>query len=93
VGLTPAFDRYHAVVSALGDRFLLLRMADPRPAESAAWPSPTAAGKTKCGPNSRTALTGLIEHTDYSKINRELNTRNRDQLNRLATSPPAPAPP
>lgn len=84
-GVTPALDRYHAVVAALGDRFLLLRMADPDPAKSGAM-ALTHRGKEKqMRRELAEALAGLVTAADVTAVNRDLSEAEQTELVRLAS--------
>lgn len=83
-GVTPVIDRYAQVVSALGDRYVLLRMPDA---------DVDAFGRAALGhgEQERTmrrelgeALAGLVEHADPGKVNRPLTEPEQARLIRLA---------
>jgi hypothetical protein len=82
-GVTPALDRYTQVVTALGDRFVLLRMPDA---------DVDSFGRASLGHGDehimRTELAdtlgGLVEHADVGAVSRAISDDERDQLIRLA---------
>jgi len=84
-GVTPSYDRYAQVVSALGDRFMLLRLPDVDAGEMAT----RALGHTGNEPAMRAeladAMTGLIAGADPGRVSRDLTAAERDRLVRLAT--------
>ena len=84
-GVTPALDRYHTVIAALGDRFLLLRMPDPDPGEAGRMALTHRGHETEMREQLRAALAGLVDHADISQANRNLTPAETDELVRLAT--------
>jgi hypothetical protein len=84
-GVTPALDRYAAVVSALGDRFLLLRMPDPDAAASAKMALRHRGLESKMRAELADALAGLVSAADISAVNRELSNAEQQELIRLAS--------
>ena len=83
--VTPALDRYAAVVAALGDRFLLLRMPDPDPAQAGAMALGHGEHEQQMRDELADALGGLVEHADTARVNRPLTGPERDALVALAT--------
>ncbi|HZO66333.1 MAG TPA: DUF3854 domain-containing protein [Kribbellaceae bacterium] len=83
-GVTPAIDRYGAVISALGDRFLMLRMPDVN--AEAAYRAALRHGEheQRMRRELREALAGLVEHADRGRVNREWTDEQADQLGALA---------
>ncbi len=84
-GVTPAFDGYHAVVSTLGDRFLLLRLPDVDPAKTGQMALAHRGRETRMRAELADALAGLVEHADTGKVNRELDEAETARLVALAT--------
>jgi hypothetical protein len=84
-GVTPAFDGYNAVVSTLGDRFLLLRLPDVDPAKTGAMALSHRGRETQMRGALADALAGLVEHADLSAVNRALTEDETRRLVRLAT--------
>ena len=81
---TPALDQYGQVLSALGDRFVLLRMPDA---------DVDAFGLAALNHGDREAvmrdeladaLAGLVEHADLARVNRPLSESEQHRLIRLA---------
>jgi hypothetical protein len=83
-GVTPAFDRYHAVVSTLGDRFLLLRLPDIHPGRAAVMALTHRGREVEMRAELAEALGGLVEHADPTKVNRELTADETSGLVDLA---------
>lgn len=83
-GVTPAIDRYGAVIAALGDRFLMLRMPDVDP--EAAYRAALRHGEheKQMRHELREALAGLVEHADRNHVNRQWSDEQADRLGRLA---------
>ncbi len=84
-GVTPALDRYHSVVSALGDRFLLLRLADPDPALSGRMALTHRGHEQEMRAELQESLAGLVEHADIGCVNRELSDDEQHWLIRIAS--------
>lgn len=84
-GVTPSLDRYAAVVSALGDRFLLLRMPDPDPALSAKMALTHRGKEARMRAELAGALGALVGGADVAAVNRELTGTEEDELIRLAS--------
>jgi Domain of unknown function (DUF3854) len=84
-GVTPALDRYHAVVAALGDRFLLLRMPDPDPGKSGAMALTHRGHEKQMRSEMADALAGLVASADVTAVNRELAGAEQAELIRLAS--------
>jgi hypothetical protein len=83
-GVTPAIDQYGQVTTALGDRFVLLRMPDANVDDF-------GAAALRHGEQERTmrrelcdALSGLVGHADTSRVNRPLTDAEQTRLIRLA---------
>jgi hypothetical protein len=84
-GVTATLDRYSAVINALGDRFLLLRLPDVPAAEQAASALRGRDHDTQMRAELAAAMTGLIHAADLTRVGRDLNDDERDRLIRLAT--------
>lgn len=84
-GVTPALDRYHAVVATLGDRFLLLRLPDVDAAKTGTMALNHRGRETQMRTEMADALTGLVQHSDPTKVNRPLIESEVDELVQLAT--------
>jgi hypothetical protein len=83
-GVTPDLDRFHQVISLLGDRFLLLRPAAPD-SDSAGRKALEHLGReTEMRGQLAEALGGLIHGADVTAVNRPLSPGERDELVRLA---------
>lgn len=84
-GVTPSLDRYSAVISALGDRFVLLRLPDVDPAEMGMRALSHAEHETEMRTELTTAMTGLINGADRDRVNRTLTDDEQQRLVALAT--------
>jgi len=83
-GVTPALDQYGQVVSHLGDRWVLLRMPDPKVGESGHAALRNAEHETRMRRELAEALAGLVTHAGISKVNRPLTGQERARLITLA---------
>lgn len=83
-GVTPALDQYGQVVSALGDRFVLLRMPDANVDDFGAAALRHGEHERQMRHELREALAGLVEHVDVSRVNRPLSQEEQTRLIRLA---------
>ncbi len=84
-GVTPSYDRYSAVVNALGDRFMLLRLPDVKPAEQALSALDNSEHETQMRAELSEAMTGLIANADRKLVHQPLTEAERDKLIKLAT--------
>jgi len=78
--VTPAIDQYGQVISALGDRFVLLRMPDADVDEFGRSALLHGEHERDMRRELATALAGLVEHADISGVNRP---RSDDEQRRL----------
>jgi hypothetical protein len=83
-GVTPALDQYTQVTSALGDRFVLLRMPDASVDDFGAAALRHGEQEHQMRHELREALAGLVEHADLTRVNRTLSQPEQQQLIRLA---------
>ena len=83
-GVTPALDQYGQVVSALGDRFVLLRMPDADVDDFGAAALRHGDQERQMRHDLREALAGLVEHAEIARVNRPLSADERARLIRLA---------
>ena len=83
-GVTPALDQYAQVVSALGDRFVLLRMPDANVEDFGAAALRHGEHEVQMRQQLRDALAGLVEQADLTRVNRALTEEEGDRLIRLA---------
>jgi hypothetical protein len=83
-GVTPALDQYGQVVSALGDRFILLRMPDANVDLFGAAALRHGEQEKTMRHELREALAGLVEQADYSRVNRVLVADEGKRLIQLA---------
>lgn len=84
-GVTPALDGYHSVVSALGDRFLLLRLADPDPALAGRMALTHRGHEAQMRAELQESLAGLVEHADVGRVNRALTDDETSWLVKIAS--------
>lgn len=84
-GVTPTIDRYGAVLGALGDRFILLRIGEIDPTKMATSALDQGDNEQKMRQELGEAMTGLIGSADHTKVNRPLTDEERNKLVRLAT--------
>lgn len=84
-GVTPSYDRYSAVVSALGDRFMLLRLPDVKAHEQALSALDNSEHEKQMRFELADAMTGLIAGADLAAVHHPLSDSERDHLIRLAT--------
>ncbi len=84
-GVTPALDRYHSVISLLGDRFLLLRLPDVDPEQAGAMALSHRGREKTMRAELADTLAALVQNTDHAKVNRDLDPAERTELIRLAT--------
>jgi hypothetical protein len=83
-GVTPDLDRFHQVISLLGDRFLLLRPEAPDPASAGRKALEHLGRETEMRSQLADALGGLIHGADVTAVNRPLSAAERAELVRLA---------
>ncbi len=83
-GVTPALDQYGQVTSALGARFVLLRMPDASVDECGAAALRHGDHERQMRQELQDALAGLVEHADTTGVNRALSDDERRRLIRLA---------
>lgn len=83
-GVTPYLDRCGSVVSALGDRFLLLRLPDADVDHFGTAALMHGDLEQKMRHELREALAGLVFHADPSRVNRPLSDDEKRRLIRLA---------
>jgi hypothetical protein len=83
-GVTPALDQYGQVVSALGDRFVLLRMPDANVDDFGAAALRHGEQEQQMRQELREALAGLVEQADLTRVNRALSADECTHLIRLA---------
>jgi Domain of unknown function (DUF3854) len=83
-GVTPTFDRYHGVVSSLGDRFLMYRLADADSDESAKLALAHVGREAEMRKQLADAMTGLITGADLTAVTRPLRDDERGRLVKLA---------
>lgn len=83
-GVTPAFDRYHGVVSSLGDRFLMYRIADADSDESGKLALAHVGREAEMRKQLADAMTGLITGADLAAVTRPLRDGEGDLLVKLA---------
>ncbi len=83
-GVTPALDQYGQVTSALGDRFVLLRMPDASVDECGAAALRHGDHERQMRQELQDALAGLVEHADTTGVNRALSDDERRRLICLA---------
>jgi len=84
-GVTPSYDRYSAVISALGDRFMLLRLPDVKAGEQALSALDNSEHEKQMRTELSAAMTGLIANADRKLVHQPLTDSERDHLIRLAT--------
>lgn len=84
LGVTPALDQYGQVLSALGDRFVLLRMPDANVDDFGAAALRHGDQEHRMRRELQEALAGLVEHVDIARVNRALSEPERTRLIRLA---------
>ena len=72
-GVTPALDQFGQVVSALGDRFVLLRLPDADVDDFGAAALRHGDQERQMRHDLRAALAGLVEHADIPRVNRPLS--------------------
>jgi hypothetical protein len=84
-GVTPSYDRYSAIVNALGDRYLLLRLPDVDAAKQAAAALAQAEHEKQMRAELATAMCGLIAGTDPSRVHSPLDEQEAANLVRLAS--------
>ena len=83
-GVTPALDQYGQVLSALGDRFLLLRMPDADVDDVGAAALRHLDQEQQMRRELGEALAGLVQHADMTRVNRPLSETEGPRLIRLA---------
>ena len=83
-GVTPALDQYGQVTSALGDRFVLLRMPDANVDDFGAAALRHGDQEQQMRHELREALAGLVEQADLTRVNRALSADEGKRLIALA---------
>jgi hypothetical protein len=76
-GVTPALDHFGQVISALGDRFVLLRMPDASVEDFGAAALRHGDQEQRMRHELREALGGLVEHAHLANVNRALSAPER----------------
>ena len=84
-GVTPSYDRYGAVVNALGDRFLLLRLPDVDPAKQAKAALAQGAREKQMRGELAAAMTKLITGANFDLVNAPLSDDTTAKLVLLAS--------
>jgi hypothetical protein len=84
-GVTPSLDRYSAMINALGDRFLLLRLPDVSAAEQAASALRRRDHDSQMRSELAAAMTGLITGAGLDHVGRDLEEHEHQRLVALAT--------
>jgi hypothetical protein len=88
-GVTPSFDRYSTITTALGDRFLLLRLPDVSAAEQAASALNRHDHDAQMRAELAAAMTGLIHGANLDLVGRDLTADEQARLIALACCHPA----
>jgi len=83
-GVTPSYDRYSAIVNALGDRYLLLRLPDVDAEHQAHAALRSSEHEKAMRAELAAAMTGLIAGADKSRVHAELSEADTARLVRLA---------
>ena len=83
-GVTPALDQYGQVVSALGDRFVLLRLPDADVDAFGLAALNHGDHESDMRRELGDALAGLVEHAEIARVNRTLTDTERHRLITLA---------
>ena len=83
-GVTPAIDQYGQVVSALGDRFVLLRMGEANVEDMGAAALRHGEQEHQMRQELGEALAGAVEAADMTRVNRALTEAETNRLIRLA---------
>ena len=83
-GVTPALDQYGQVTSALGDRFLLLRLPDANVDDCGKAALRHGEHEHQMRHELREALAGLVEAADIRRVNRPLTDHEQRRVIRLA---------
>jgi hypothetical protein len=84
-GVTPVLDRHHAVISGLGDRFVLLRLPDVDAERTGRLALAHVGFEQHMRQELASAMVGLIEGADVEKVSRPLLEHEERQLIALAT--------
>ncbi|MBU3684920.1 MAG: DUF3854 domain-containing protein [Mycobacterium sp.] len=84
-GVTPSYDRYGAIVNALGDRYLLLRMPNVDAEHQAHAALRSSEHEKKMRVELAAAMTGLIVGADKTRVHAELSEADTARLVKLAT--------
>src|SRR5260370_10458000 len=87
-GVTPDLDRYHQVISLLGDRFLLIRPTPPEARQAGRKALAHRGHETQMRTELASALGGLVINADTRLVNRGLDDSEVDELVRLAPHTP-----
>jgi len=83
-GVTPALDQYGQVTSALGDRFVLLRLPDADVDAFGIAALRHGDQEQRMRHELSEALSGLVDHADVQRVNRTLTQDEQKRLIRLA---------
>jgi len=83
-GVTPALDQYSQVISALGDRFLLVRLPDANVEKFGAAALRHGEHERQMRQELADALGGLVKYADLTRVNRPLTDDEQTRLIRLA---------
>lgn len=83
-GVTPALDQYGAVLSALGDRFILLRLPDANVDDFGAAALRHGEHERQMRHELAVAMAGLVQSADLARVNRTLTDDEQRRLIRLA---------
>jgi hypothetical protein len=83
-GVTPSYDRYGSIVTALGDRFLLLRMPEVDATKQAEVALAQAEHEAQMRTELAEAMTGLIAGADISGVHGALSAEETAELVSLA---------
>lgn len=83
-GVTPSYDRYGAIVNALGDRYLLLRLPDVDAEHQAHAALRSSEHEKTMRAELAAAMTGLIAGADKTRVHAELTEDDTARLVKLA---------
>ncbi|WP_373234862.1 DUF3854 domain-containing protein [Mycobacterium marinum] len=84
-GVTPSYDRYGAIVNALGDRYLLLRLPDVDPDKQSRAALAQAEHEKTMRAELAAAMTGLIASADQAILCAPLTEQETNRLVSLAS--------